>query len=144
MNWVSNCFRIHRILQTWPLATIIGFLTSRNGCVDDEEQHQRGDMNAGRILFGQTSYDQFKIINFKPSYTGKSAAVTGKLIFVLESQEKLKMFLCPNGQKKSHCMLARRAACSQLRLGDAIGLNAHTTRFNGRNVHTTRHLTARC
>ena len=29
-------------------------------------------------------------------------------------------------------MLARRAACSQLRLGDAIGRNDHTARFNGR------------
>ena len=35
MNWVSNRFRIHRILQTWPLATIICSQTSRDGCVVD-------------------------------------------------------------------------------------------------------------
>ena len=51
--------------------------------------------------------------------------------------------LCPNGRKKSHCMLARRAACSQLRLGNAIGRNVHTARFNQKNVHITRHLTVR-
>ena len=44
-----------------------------------------------------------------------------------------KMDFCPNGRKKSHCMLARRAACSQLRLGDAIGRNVHTARVNERN-----------
>ena len=43
--------------------------------------------------------------------------------------ESMKYFPCPNGRKKSHCMLARRSACSQLRLGDAIGRNVHTTRF---------------
>ena len=37
--------------------------------------------------------------------------------------------------KKSHCMLAHRAARSQLRLGDAIGRNVHTSLFNGRTVH---------
>ena len=52
-------------------------------------------------------------------------------IFIVDWNKKL---LCPNGRKKSHCMLARRAACSQLRLRDAIR----------RNVHTARHLTARC
>ena len=43
-----------------------------------------------------------------------------------------KVRLCPNGWKKSHCMLARKAPCSQLRLGDAIGRNVHTARSNGR------------
>ena len=33
MNWVSNRFCIHRILQTWPPATIICSQTSRDGCV---------------------------------------------------------------------------------------------------------------
>ena len=33
MNWVSNRFRIQRILQTWPPATIIWPQTSRDGCV---------------------------------------------------------------------------------------------------------------
>ena len=33
MNWVSNRFRIHRILHTWPPATIICSQTSRDGCV---------------------------------------------------------------------------------------------------------------
>ena len=42
------------------------------------------------------------------------------------------IILCPNVQKKLHCMLARRAAFSQLRLDNAIGRNVHTTRFNGR------------
>ena len=40
--------------------------------------------------------------------------------------------LCPNGQKKVHCMLARRASCRQLRLGDPIRRNVHTARFNAR------------
>ena len=40
-------------------------------------------------------------------------------------------------------MLARKAACYQLRLGDAIGRNVYTARFNGRNFPTTRHLNAR-
>ena len=40
--------------------------------------------------------------------------------------------LCPNGRKKSHCMLVRRAAWSQLCLGVKIGRNVHTARFNGR------------
>ena len=40
--------------------------------------------------------------------------------------------MCPNGRKKSHCMLVRRAACSQLCLGVKIGRNVHTTRFKGR------------
>ena len=53
------------------------------------------------------------------------------------------MDLCPSGRKKSHCMLAHRAACSQLRLGDVIGRNVHTARFTRRNVHTSRHLTVR-
>ena len=44
----------------------------------------------------------------------------------------MKLILCPNGRKKSHCMLARRVACSQLRLSEAIGRNVHTARFNGR------------
>ena len=35
INWVSNRFRIHRILQTWAPATIICSQTSRNGCVVD-------------------------------------------------------------------------------------------------------------
>ena len=30
--WISNHFRIHRILQTWPPATIICSQTSRDGC----------------------------------------------------------------------------------------------------------------
>ena len=55
----------------------------------------------------------------------------------------IKNYLCPSGRKKSHCMLARRATCSQLRLGDAIGGNVHAARFNGQNSHTERHLTAR-
>ena len=33
MNWVSNRFRIHRIFQTWPPATIICSQTSRDDCV---------------------------------------------------------------------------------------------------------------
>ena len=33
MNWVSNRFRIHRILQTWLPATIICSQTSKDGCV---------------------------------------------------------------------------------------------------------------
>ena len=33
MNWVSNRFRIHRILQIWPLVNIICSQTSRDGCV---------------------------------------------------------------------------------------------------------------
>ena len=33
MNWVSNRFRIHRILQACPPATIICSQTSRDGCV---------------------------------------------------------------------------------------------------------------
>ena len=33
MNWVSNRFRIHRILRVWPPATIICSQTSRDGCV---------------------------------------------------------------------------------------------------------------
>ena len=33
INWVSNRFRIHCILQTWPPATIICSQTSRDGCV---------------------------------------------------------------------------------------------------------------
>ena len=33
MNWVSNRFRIHRILQIWPPATIICSQTSWDGCV---------------------------------------------------------------------------------------------------------------
>ena len=33
MNWVSNRFRIYRILQTWPEAAIICSQTSRKGCV---------------------------------------------------------------------------------------------------------------
>ena len=33
MNWVSNRFRIRRILQTWPPATIICFQTSRDCCM---------------------------------------------------------------------------------------------------------------
>ena len=33
-------------------------------------------------------------------------------------------------------MFARRATCSPLRLDDEIGRNVHTTRFNGKNVHT--------
>ena len=32
-----------------------------------------------------------------------------------------KYILCPNGRKKSHFMLVRRAACSQLCLGIKIG-----------------------
>ena len=41
-------------------------------------------------------------------------------------------FLCPNGRKKSHCMLVRRAAWSQLCLGVKFGRNFHTAHFNGR------------
>ena len=52
------------------------------------------------------------------------------------------VILCSNGRKKSHCLLATRAACSQLRLGVAIGRNVHTIRFNRKNVHIARHLTA--
>ena len=33
IKWVSNRFRIHRILQTWPPATIIWSKTSRDGYV---------------------------------------------------------------------------------------------------------------
>ena len=33
MNWLLNRFRIHRILQTWPLAILICPQTSREGCV---------------------------------------------------------------------------------------------------------------
>ena len=33
MNWVSNRFRIHRLHQTWPPATIICSKTSKDGCV---------------------------------------------------------------------------------------------------------------
>ena len=33
MNWVSNRYRIYRIFQTWPSATIICSHTSRDGCV---------------------------------------------------------------------------------------------------------------
>ena len=33
MNWVLNRFRIHRIHQTLPPATIICSQTSRDGCV---------------------------------------------------------------------------------------------------------------
>ena len=33
MNWVSNYFRIYRILETWPPAIIICFHASRRGCV---------------------------------------------------------------------------------------------------------------
>ena len=33
MNWDSNRFRIHRILQMWPPATIICSQTSRDGYV---------------------------------------------------------------------------------------------------------------
>ena len=40
--------------------------------------------------------------------------------------------MCPNGRKKSHCMLVRRAACSQLCLGVKIGRNVHTAHFKGR------------
>ena len=43
-----------------------------------------------------------------------------------------KIILCPNGRKKSHCMLVRRAAWSQLCLGVKMGRNVHTARFNGR------------
>ena len=45
--------------------------------------------------------------------------------------------LCPNGRKKSHCMLVRRAAWSQLCLGVKIGRNVHTARFNGRKCSYT-------
>ena len=33
MNWVSNRFRIHRILQTWPPSDYYLFQTSSDGCV---------------------------------------------------------------------------------------------------------------
>ena len=33
MNWVSNRFRIHRILQTWSPVTIIYSQTSRVDCL---------------------------------------------------------------------------------------------------------------
>ena len=33
INWVSNRFQIHRILQTCPPATIIFSTISRDGCV---------------------------------------------------------------------------------------------------------------
>ena len=79
--------------------------------------------------------------------------------FQLENT-RLYFLLCPNGRKKSHCMLARRTACSPLTQSSEIfippastgknfhnarfnGQNIHTVRFNGQNVHTVRHLTAR-
>ena len=52
------------------------------------------------------------------------------------------VLVCPNGRIKSHCIFARRAACSQWRLGDETGRHVHTARFNGQNVHIARHLTA--
>ena len=33
---------------------------------------------------------------------------------IISTRKIWKKYLCPNGQKKSHWMLARRAACSQL------------------------------
>ena len=66
----------------------------------------------------------------------------------------LEIYLCPNGRKKSHCMLVRRAACSQLCLGVKIGEmfippaskgdNVHTARFNGQNQDTRYKIQKKC
>ena len=53
-----------------------------------------------------------------------------KTIGVIIQWESSKMlyniFVCPNGRKKSHCMRARRATCSQLRLDDASRRSVHS------------------
>ena len=58
-------------------------------------------------------------------------ALQGSIKFTLWPAS-IKNILCPNGRKKSHCMLVRRAACSQLCLGVKIGRNVHNARFKGR------------
>ena len=55
-----------------------------------------------------------------------------------------KFILCPNGRKKSHCMLVRRAACSQLCLGVKIARNVHTARFKGRKCSYRSLQRAKC
>ena len=52
--------------------------------------------------------------------------------------------LCPNWWKKSHCMLVRREACSQLCLGVKIGRNVHTARFKGRKCSDRPLQRAKC
>ena len=51
MNWVMNRFRIHRILQTWPPATIIYSQTSRDGCVVAFWVERRSWMGNRRVFW---------------------------------------------------------------------------------------------
>ena len=77
MNWVSNRFRIHRILQIWPLATIIYSQTSRDSCVVDVlSQTKKLNGKQKDILKGLTNHIIWKAWKVKRSldslYRGKT------------------------------------------------------------------------
>ena len=56
MNWVSNRFRIHRIRQTWPPATIICSQTSTDSCVvGGSSQTKKLNWKQKSILEGLTN-----------------------------------------------------------------------------------------
>ena len=72
-----------------------------------------------------------KNIFFVSSYPPDCTCKVTSSIFVIYTYTQ-QFILCPNGRKKSHCMLVRRAAWSQLCLDVKIGRNVHTACFNGR------------